>query len=54
MAAAAERFELVKADLAATQQASVTIGLAEVEADDALEELIARADEALYRERERP
>ncbi len=50
-AAAAERFALVKADLAATQQASVTTGLAEVEADDALEELIARADDALYRER---
>jgi diguanylate cyclase (GGDEF)-like protein len=50
-AAAAERFVLVKADLAVTQQASVTAGLAEVEADDALEELIVRADEALYRER---
>ena len=52
-AAAAERFVLVKADLAATQQASVTSGLAEVEADDALEALILRADEALYRERQR-
>lgn len=47
-AAAAERFELVKADLAAARQALVTIGLAELEADDGLEELIVRADEALY------
>jgi diguanylate cyclase (GGDEF)-like protein len=53
-AAAAERFELVKADLAATQQAFVTVGLAEVEADDGLDELILRADEALYRERQSP
>ena len=50
-AAAAARFVLVKADLAATQHASVTTGLAEVEADEVLEEVIARADEALYRER---
>jgi diguanylate cyclase (GGDEF)-like protein len=54
MAAAAARFELVKADLAATRQAFVTIGLAQVEADDGLEELIVRADKALYRERQRP
>ena len=50
-AAAAERFVLVKADLAATQHASVTTGLAELEADEVLEELIVRADEVLYRER---
>ena len=52
-AEAAERFVLVKADLATTQHASVTTGLAQVEADNALEELIVRADEALYRERRR-
>ncbi len=52
-AAAAARFVLVKADLAATQQASVTTGLAEVEADEVLDELIVRADQALYRERPR-
>jgi diguanylate cyclase (GGDEF)-like protein len=51
MAQGAERFSLVKADLAATEQASVTVGLSELEADDALEDLIARADEAMYRER---
>ncbi len=54
MAAAAERFVLVNADLAATRQASVSAGLAQFETDDALEDLIARADEALYSERERP
>lgn len=51
MAEAAERFSLVNADLAAAHQASVTVGLAELEAEDALEDLIARADEAMYRER---
>jgi diguanylate cyclase (GGDEF)-like protein len=55
MAAAAERFEAINADLAETNHGSVTVGLAELEADDALADLIARADEALYRERgERP
>jgi diguanylate cyclase (GGDEF)-like protein len=53
IAEAAERFSRVNADLAATRQASVTIGLAELEADDALEDLVARADHALYRERQR-
>ena len=53
MAEAAERFSRVNAELAATGQASVTVGLAELEADDALEELVARADQALYRERQR-
>lgn len=48
---AAERFALVNADLTATRQASVTVGLAEFEAEDAVEDLIARADEAMYRER---
>jgi diguanylate cyclase (GGDEF)-like protein len=52
LAEAAKRFSLVNADLAATQKASVTVGLAELEADDALEDLITRADEAMYRERQ--
>jgi diguanylate cyclase (GGDEF)-like protein len=52
MAEAAERFLGVNADLAATRQTSVTAGLAELHADDSLEDLIARADEALYRERQ--
>lgn len=53
VADAAKRFSLVNADLAETQQASVTVGVAELDADDALEDLIARADQALYRERQR-
>lgn len=51
-AEAAERFSLVNADLAATRQASVTVGLAELEPDDALEDLVSRADKAMYRERQ--
>jgi diguanylate cyclase (GGDEF)-like protein len=51
VAQAAGRFSLVNTDLAA-QQASVTVGLAHLEADDALEDLIARADNALYKERQ--
>ena len=54
MAEAAERFSLVNSDLEATHQASVTVGFTELEADDALEDLIARADEAMYRERQQP
>jgi PleD family two-component response regulator len=52
MAEAAKRFALVNAALAETQ-VSVSVGIAELEVDDALEDLIARADEALYRERGR-
>jgi diguanylate cyclase (GGDEF)-like protein len=52
VAEATERFSLVSANLAATCQASVTVGLAELETEDALEDLIARADEAMYRERQ--
>ena len=48
---AAERFSLVNADLTATRQASVTVGLAELDPEDALGDLVARADEAMYRER---
>ncbi len=52
-AASAKRFALVNADLAETQQASVTVGLAEFETGDALDELIERADTALYAEKQR-
>lgn len=51
---AVERFSLVNADLTATREASITVGLAELEPDDAVEDLIARADEAMYRERRPP
>jgi diguanylate cyclase (GGDEF)-like protein len=48
---AAERFVLVNADLARAGQQLFTVGLAELVADDSLESLIARADEALYTQR---
>lgn len=51
IAEATERFGLVNVELASSRQASVTAGLAELGADDRLEDLIQRADEALYRER---
>jgi diguanylate cyclase (GGDEF)-like protein len=49
---AAERFSLVNADLASAEKASISVGLAELQADDDLETLIARADRAMYSERE--
>jgi len=52
-AQAAERFSLVNADLTESQQASVSVGLAELGADDACEDLIARADKAMYSTRKR-
>jgi diguanylate cyclase (GGDEF)-like protein len=52
MTEAAKRFSLVNADLAATRQASVTVGLTELQADDTVEDLIARADAGMYRERQ--
>ncbi len=48
---ASERFSLVNADLAAAQQGSTTVGLAELQPDDAVKDLIERADEAMYTER---
>jgi diguanylate cyclase (GGDEF)-like protein len=51
MAQAANRFMLVNADLAG-KRASITAGLAELKEGDSLEDLIERADEALYRERQ--
>jgi diguanylate cyclase (GGDEF)-like protein len=50
-AEAADRFALVNADLAATQRASITVGLTELEGDDRVEDLIGRADAAMYQER---
>ena len=49
---AAKRFLLVNADLTHNQQASVTVGLAELRRDDNLEDLIRRADEAMYVDRQ--
>ena len=53
MAAASERFALVNALLAeAPEHGSVTVGLAELRPDDSAEDLVGRADAALYRQRE--
>jgi len=50
MVEAAERFALIEADLMAANQ-RITVGMAEVESDDALEDLIARADAVMYSKR---
>jgi diguanylate cyclase (GGDEF)-like protein len=49
---AAARFAVVNADLAKSGQESVSVGLAELEAEDAFEDLIGRADLALYHYRD--
>ena len=46
----AERFERINVDLS-TDDASVTVGLADLDSGDSLVELIAAADDALYQER---
>lgn len=51
IAEAADRFTSVNADLATFQGASITAGIAGLVADDSLEDLIGRADEALLPER---
>jgi len=49
---ATKRLGLVRAALAeAPEHGSVTVGLAELRPDDSTEDLVARADAALYRER---
>jgi diguanylate cyclase (GGDEF)-like protein len=50
---AATRFEAINADLEETENGSITVGLTELLLEDSLEGLIARADEALYKERGR-
>ena len=47
------RFAAINADLKETSSGSITVGLTELRSDDTLEGLIARADDALYSERER-
>jgi diguanylate cyclase (GGDEF)-like protein len=51
---AAKRFEAIKLDLEKSEHGSITFGLTELrlEEEDSLEDLMARADEAMYRERE--
>jgi diguanylate cyclase (GGDEF)-like protein len=48
---AAERFDRINGDLAATAEASVAFGLAELEMDDSLADLIIRADSIMYANR---
>ena len=48
---AATRFSLINADLAESQGASVTAGLAELAPGDSLSTLLERADEAMYMKR---
>jgi len=53
MADVAKRLSLVNAVLAeAPEKASVSVGLAELESEDSPEDLVARADTALYRVRQ--
>jgi diguanylate cyclase (GGDEF)-like protein len=50
---AARRLALVNAELAAAREhGSITVGVAELEPDDSPDDLVARADAALYRHRE--
>ncbi len=51
MTEAAERFSLVNADLAAAHKTSVSVGVAELEPHDTLEDLVKRADDAMYKRR---
>jgi diguanylate cyclase (GGDEF)-like protein len=51
-AEAATRFSLVNADLAA-EGTSISVGVAELKADDNLEDLITRADAVMYQERQK-
>lgn len=49
---AAKRFEEVNVDLAKLEDGSISVGLAEVQAGESLEDLIARADQDLYRHKQ--
>lgn len=51
-AQAADRFAQINVDLAASEQASIAVGLAELDGDDRVEDLVGRADAAMYQERE--
>ncbi len=52
IAEAGERFSRVNASLSETEQASVTVGLAELREDDGVEDLLSRADKAMYEARD--
>ena len=51
MSEAATRFEAINAELKKTENGSISVGLAEMGPQDSLEELIDRADQALYKNR---
>ena len=51
--AAAERFACINSELASTRQASVTVGLVEALENESIENLIVRADKAMYAERQK-
>lgn len=46
------RFSLVNADLAVAQLSSISVGIAELRDDDLLEDLVLRADDAMYEQRD--
>ena len=46
-----QRFSQINAELAESLQSSITVGLAELKPSESLEDLITRADEAMYKER---
>lgn len=52
VAEAAKRFALVNADLAVSKYASISVGLTQLQQDDDLQNLIARADKAMYAQRQ--
>lgn len=49
---AVKRFEAVNAEIAEICDGSITVGMAELEEDDSLQDVIARADGDLYNKRE--
>jgi diguanylate cyclase (GGDEF)-like protein len=51
LAEAAKRFERANRELADSDHASVTVGLAQLEAGESLADLITRADTSMYQER---
>jgi diguanylate cyclase (GGDEF)-like protein len=53
LAEAQERFQIANASLAVARQAHVSVGLAQLTADESLDQLIARADGVMYEGRER-
>jgi diguanylate cyclase (GGDEF)-like protein len=53
-AQAAERFALIDTDLSQSPRASITAGIAELDPDESLDDLLSRADAALRSQRQKP